>query len=145
MQVKDSLKVLMGVTHGNVTAACQEYFSRYRRHVYVTPKSYLSFLEVYQSVYTKKLTETRAMAAAVNSGLAEDERRQTGCQQDESEPSNIVALFLTLYWSQHLRKVTLVICDSMARKEFLTQASLIPLYAELKHSLFQLVLSDIVR
>lgn len=69
VQVKESLKVLMGVTHTSITAACQEYYSCYRRHVYVTPKSYLSFLEVYQSVYTKKLTQTRAMAAAINSGL----------------------------------------------------------------------------
>ncbi len=68
-QVKESLKVLMGVTHASITAACQEYYSRYRRHVYVTPKSYLSFLEVYQTVYTKKLTQTRSMAAAINSGL----------------------------------------------------------------------------
>lgn len=69
MQVKESLKLLMGVTHTNITAACHEYYSCYRRHVYVTPKSYLSFLEVYQAVYTKKLAEARAMAAAVNSGL----------------------------------------------------------------------------
>lgn len=59
----------MGTIHTSVSAACQEYYSRYRRNVYVTPKSYLSFLEVYQAVYAKKLTQTRAMAAAINSGL----------------------------------------------------------------------------
>ena len=69
LQVKESLKVLMGTTHSGITAACQEYYLRYRRHVYVTPKSFLSFLEVYQTVYNKKLTQTRAMAAAINSGL----------------------------------------------------------------------------
>ena len=60
---------MMGVTHTGIRAACLEYNARYRRHVYVTPKSFLSFLEVYQSVYTKKLTQTKAMAAAINSGL----------------------------------------------------------------------------
>ena len=59
----------MGTTHTSISDACQEYYARYRRNVYVTPKSFLSFLEVYQSVYTKKLSQTRAMAAAINSGL----------------------------------------------------------------------------
>lgn len=48
LQVKQSLKLLMGSVHVSVTAACQEYFERYRRHVYVTPKSYLSFLAGYR-------------------------------------------------------------------------------------------------
>ena len=69
MQVKDALKVLMGTTHANVTRACQEYYACYRRHVYVTPKSYLSFLEGYQGLYSRKLAQTRAMAAAINTGL----------------------------------------------------------------------------
>jgi len=69
MQVKENLKILMGTTHAKVTEACQEYYARYRRHVYVTPKSYLSFLEVYQSLYARKLAQTRTMAAAINSGL----------------------------------------------------------------------------
>ncbi len=45
-EVKNQLKLLMGHTHVFVTAACKEYFEKYRRYVYVTPKSYLSFLQV---------------------------------------------------------------------------------------------------
>lgn len=59
----------MGTAHDKVTKACQEYYASYRRNVYVTPKSYMSFLEGYQSLYSRKLTQTRAMAAAINSGL----------------------------------------------------------------------------
>ena len=59
----------MGTAHDKVTIACQEYYTSYRRHVYVTPKSYLSFLDGYQNLYTKKLNQTRTMASAINSGL----------------------------------------------------------------------------
>ena len=47
-QVKQALKALMGSVHVSVTAACAEYHERFRRSVYVTPKSYMSFLEGYR-------------------------------------------------------------------------------------------------
>lgn len=68
--VKDSLKAAMGQVHVDVTAACQEYFEKYRRHVYVTPKSYLSFIAGYKSLYDKKLVYVRDLATSINSGLA---------------------------------------------------------------------------
>ena len=68
--VKDSLKAAMGQVHVDVTAACQEYFEKYRRHVYVTPKSYLSFIAGYKSLYDKKLVYVRELATSINSGLA---------------------------------------------------------------------------
>lgn len=68
--VKDSLKAMMGQVHVNVTAACQEYFDKFRRHVYVTPKSYLSFIAGYKSLYEKKLVYVRELATSINSGLS---------------------------------------------------------------------------
>ena len=68
--VKDSLKAMMGQVHVNVTAACQEYFEKFRRHVYVTPKSYLSFIAGYKSLYEKKLVYVRELATSINSGLS---------------------------------------------------------------------------
>lgn len=44
--VKSQLKIMMGHVHVYVTNACKEYFDKFRRHVYVTPKSYLSFIQV---------------------------------------------------------------------------------------------------
>jgi len=53
-EIKLSLERHMGKVHDLVTEVCEIYFSRMRRHVYVTPKSYLSFIELYKEVYTKK-------------------------------------------------------------------------------------------
>ncbi len=34
-----------------MTEVCDIYFQRMRRYVYVTPKSYLSFIDQYKQVY----------------------------------------------------------------------------------------------
>lgn len=60
---------LMGEVHANVMSACAEYHKRYRRYIYVTPKSYLSFLEGYCKLYSEKLIETRELAGSIKSGL----------------------------------------------------------------------------
>lgn len=44
----------MGKVHDIVTEVCNEYFQRMRRYVYVTPKSYLSFIDQYKQVYKAK-------------------------------------------------------------------------------------------
>ena len=69
-QVKTQLKGLMGNVHGSMTTACQEYFERFRRNVFVTPKSFLSFLGSYRKLYEQKLAHTRGLASSISSGLA---------------------------------------------------------------------------
>ena len=69
-QVKEQLKALMGSVHSAVTVACHEYFERFRRHVYVTPRSYLAFLSGFRELYSRKLGATRELASSINSGLA---------------------------------------------------------------------------
>ena len=69
VQVKASMRTLMGGAHASVTAACAEYHKRFRRNVYVTPKSYLSFLDGYRKLYSEKLAETRELASSINVGL----------------------------------------------------------------------------
>lgn len=68
-EVKDSLKLVMGHVHVFVTNACQEYFGKFRRHVYVTPKSFLSFLEFYKGLYSKNWKGVASLATAINAGL----------------------------------------------------------------------------
>ena len=65
-ETKDQLKLVMGHVHVFVTAACQEYFEKFRRHVYVTPKSYLSFIQGYKDLYTRKWSTTKVCAAMRN-------------------------------------------------------------------------------
>ena len=60
----------MGNVHGSMTTACQEYFERFRRNVFVTPKSFLSFLSSYRKLYEQKLAHTRGLASSISSGLA---------------------------------------------------------------------------
>lgn len=47
----------MGNVHLMVTQICDVYFSRMRRQVYFTPKSYLSYLEAYKKLYLIKYKE----------------------------------------------------------------------------------------
>ena len=68
-EVKEAIMTHMGCVHTFVTKACSEYFERFRRHVYVTPKSYLSFLNGYKELYSSKLVEVKQLADKINNGL----------------------------------------------------------------------------
>lgn len=52
--IKQELEKHMGKCHDLVTEVCEIYFQRMRRYVYVTPKSYLSFIDLYKDIYSKK-------------------------------------------------------------------------------------------
>lgn len=67
-EARSQLKIMMGHTHVYVTAACKEYFEKFRRHVYVTPKSYLSFIQGYKELYSRKWAYTQELAASIQVG-----------------------------------------------------------------------------
>ena len=67
---KQSLQLHMGFVHVAVTKACREYFERFRRNVYVTPKSYLSFIDGYRGLYARKLADVQLLAKNINAGLS---------------------------------------------------------------------------
>jgi dynein heavy chain len=69
-EVKAELERHMGKCHDLVTDVCEVYFQRMRRHVYVTPKSYLSFIELYKDVYRKKYDLIDVEESNIVSGLA---------------------------------------------------------------------------
>jgi serine/threonine protein kinase len=54
--VKKNVIETMGVVQDGVTTTCADYFTRYRRQTYVTPTSYLSFLNSYRKLYDDKKT-----------------------------------------------------------------------------------------
>lgn len=64
-EVKSSLKIMMGHVHVYVTNACKEYFDKFRRHVYVTPKSYLSFIQGYKELYSRKWAYTQELSVSI--------------------------------------------------------------------------------
>jgi len=66
---KQALMTHMGNVHKITQDACQEYFEKFRRYVYVTPKSYLSFIKNYKTVYSKEHSGVKVLADKVNNGL----------------------------------------------------------------------------
>uniref|UniRef100_H2ZG69 Dynein, axonemal, heavy chain 5 n=1 Tax=Ciona savignyi TaxID=51511 RepID=H2ZG69_CIOSA len=57
------------ISYNNLAEACTDYFERFRRQTYVTPKSYLSFLNSYKSIYKDKLDLIGNLAQRMNTGL----------------------------------------------------------------------------
>lgn len=47
---------------------CGEYFERFRRLTFVTPKSYLSFIDSYKLVYTEKIAHVGTLAERMQTG-----------------------------------------------------------------------------
>jgi len=63
------LYTIMGSYQKAVADTCQMYFSRMRKHVYVTPRSFLCFLEYYKQLYRVKYDEVNVQEKSVNIGL----------------------------------------------------------------------------
>lgn len=59
----------MGKVHDLVTEVCDIYFQRMRRYVYVTPKSYLSFIDQYKQVYKAKYDGLNTEESNIQKGL----------------------------------------------------------------------------
>ncbi|CAH8622829.1 unnamed protein product [Heterobilharzia americana] len=57
------------VFHDGIVEACTDYFARYRRQTHVTPKSYLSFLYSYKSVYIQQHDHFANLAQRMDGGL----------------------------------------------------------------------------
>ncbi|NXV72009.1 DYH8 protein, partial [Atlantisia rogersi] len=68
--VKTEVVETMGLFHDIVSESCENYFQRYRRRAYVTPKSYLSFINGYKEVYTEKLESINEQAERMKTGLS---------------------------------------------------------------------------
>eukprot|EP00928_Gymnodinium_smaydae_P031098 TRINITY_DN22944_c0_g2_i2.p1 TRINITY_DN22944_c0_g2~~TRINITY_DN22944_c0_g2_i2.p1 ORF type:complete len:3465 (-),score=972.42 TRINITY_DN22944_c0_g2_i2:18-9410(-) len=66
---RSKLYALTGSFQASVRDTCEVYFSRMRKHVYVTPKSFLCFIDFYKVLYRVKYDEINAQERSVNIGL----------------------------------------------------------------------------
>ena len=80
-EVKENLTSHMGRVHNLVNDVCSLYYNKMRRHVYVTPKSYLSFISSYKTVYKTKVTELEDQEKRVALGL----KKLKGAEEDVKE------------------------------------------------------------
>ncbi|XP_072296528.1 dynein axonemal heavy chain 8-like [Eucyclogobius newberryi] len=69
-EVKSAVMTTMGTYHDKVSETCEMYFERFRRRTHVTPKSYLSFINGYKSLYGEKHNYINTLAERMNVGLA---------------------------------------------------------------------------
>ncbi|KAM4587304.1 dynein axonemal heavy chain 8-like [Odontesthes bonariensis] len=67
--VKTSVMTTMGTYHHKVSETCESYFERFRRRAHVTPKSYLSFINGYKTLYAEKHNYINTLAERMNVGL----------------------------------------------------------------------------
>ncbi|XP_052062310.1 dynein axonemal heavy chain 5-like isoform X2 [Mytilus californianus] len=68
-EIKKQVIHTMGIIHDGVAESCTDYFQRYRRSTHVTPKSYLSFINGYKTIYADKKKEIGDLAQRMNTGL----------------------------------------------------------------------------
>ncbi|CAG7714181.1 unnamed protein product [Allacma fusca] len=68
-ETKTQLIDLMGTIHDQVAATCVEYYDRFRRQTHVTPKSYLSFLAGYKSIYRDRRKYFENLSKRMDAGL----------------------------------------------------------------------------
>ncbi|XP_018048480.1 PREDICTED: dynein heavy chain 8, axonemal [Atta colombica] len=68
-EVKQQLIQVVGDIQDNVSDICAEYFDRFRRQVYVTPRSFLTFIDSYKMFYKQRLDDINIIASRMSSGL----------------------------------------------------------------------------
>merc|ERR1711879_672116 len=67
---KDSLCEIIAETHDGVDDTCTEYYNAYRRVAFVTPGTYLSFIQAFKQVYQSKRGQLDDRKNKLEQGLA---------------------------------------------------------------------------
>lgn len=59
----------MSFIHQNVTEMCEEYYRRFRRQIFVTPRTLLTHLDSYKAMYVEKYENIQMMSKCMENGL----------------------------------------------------------------------------
>ncbi|KAG8303337.1 Dynein heavy chain 5, axonemal [Homalodisca vitripennis] len=79
--VKQSLIAIMADVQDIVADTCIQYYARFRRQSFVTPKSFLSFLDGYKTIYAQRQADINVLAEQMNMGL--EKLREAAISVDE--------------------------------------------------------------
>lgn len=77
----------MARTHTTIEGVAGQYFHKFRRHVYITPKSYLSFINSFKHIYQQKFLQINNQIAKLTQGL--EKLRKAG--EDVQEMKEVLA------------------------------------------------------
>ncbi|XP_024940596.1 dynein heavy chain 8, axonemal [Cephus cinctus] len=69
-EIKQQLIQVMGDVQDDVGDTCVDYYNRFRRQTFVTPKSFLSFIDGYKVIYKQRLDNINTMAFRMSNGLS---------------------------------------------------------------------------
>lgn len=82
----------MGNVHLLVNNVCEIYFQKMRRQVWVTPKSFLSYLNSYKDLYLKKYEELDIQERSYKIGLSKIQeatisiaKMEVGLKEEEAQ------------------------------------------------------------
>ncbi len=67
--VDEKVALYIAKVHHIINRSCADYYNRFRRRVFVTPNSYLSFIRFYKAKYMEKLREISKKESDVTLGL----------------------------------------------------------------------------
>lgn len=68
----------MSFIHQNVTEMCEEYYKRFRRQIFVTPKTLLTHLDSYKTMYAEKYEDIQMSSKRKQIGLIKLEEGGAG-------------------------------------------------------------------
>lgn len=67
--VKERIVEILAIVHEDVFTNCQNYFNQYRRSVQITQKSYLSYIDLYKTLYGKTKANVSMLYDRMQHGL----------------------------------------------------------------------------
>jgi dynein heavy chain len=68
--MREALVDHMACAHKVVSDSSQKYFDRYRRNVYITPKSFLCYISTFKELYRERLAGVTQLSDKIRTGLA---------------------------------------------------------------------------